>query len=588
MIQEIIKQLIGKAIQELQEEGKLESAQIEQIPLEHPEEEGRGDYATAVALQLAKQLAKNPREIADFIVSKLEIQHSKLLDKIELAGPGFINLYISKGYLLSELARVFKEGDDFGKSASLKEKKVMIEFTDPNPFKEFHIGHLYTNTVGESLSRILETNGANIKRANYQGDVGMHVAKAIWGMMSPNDEEKRPINGTLSEKIKYMAGAYALGHVSYITDGKMGVVTEGRIRKEIEGINKSIYGRSNNEVNKLYDWGRKASLRYFEQIYKRLGTKFDFYYFESEVGKAGIKLVQENLKKGVFEKSEGAVIFPGEKFGLHNRVFINSQGLPTYEAKELGLAPTKYKDFRYDLSIVITGNEVSDYFKVLLVALKQINPELAGKTKHIGHGMVRLPEGKMSSRTGNVITAEELLEARVIAGSSGSEITDKEKEEILEMVTVGAVKYAFLRVGIGKDLIFDFEKSLSLEGDSGPYLQYTYARCRSILRKAQKIRNSKFEIRNSAELSKEELDILRWVYRFPEVAQEAGEKFSPNLVCNFVFELAQRYNHFYNTHSVLQAESDEQKQFRLVLTYATARVIKNALNLLGIKAPERM
>ncbi|MBI2098203.1 MAG: arginine--tRNA ligase [Candidatus Wildermuthbacteria bacterium] len=581
MIQETIKQLIGKAIQELQEEGKIGSAHIEQIPLEHPEEEGRGDYATPVALQLVKQLAKNPREIADLIVSKLEVQHSKLFDKVEVAGPGFINLYISKSYLFSELARVFKEGDDFGKSPSLKGKKVMIEFTDPNPFKEFHIGHLYTNTVGESLSRILEANGANAKRANYQGDVGMHVAKAIWGMKQLSHEMPKE-SDSLSAKARWLGMCYAAG-----------VLAEDEEKEELQRINRAVYESSDKGINKLYKIGRKWSLEYFETLYKRLGTKFDFYYFESEVGKVGAKLVQENLKKGVFEESEGAIIFPGEKYGLHNRVFINSQGLPTYEAKELGLAPTKYKDFRYDFSIVITGNEVSDYFKVLLAALKQINPELAGKTKHIGHGMVRLPEGKMSSRTGNVITAEELLEevkkrARVIAESSGSEITDKEKEKILEMVTVGAIKYAFLRVGIGKDLIFDFEKSLSLEGDSGPYLQYTYARCKSILRKAQKIRNSKFEIRNSAELAKEELDILRWIYRFLEVVEEAGEKFSPNLICNFVFELAQRYNHFYNTYSVLQAESDEQKQFRLLLTSATAQVIKNSLNLLGIKAPEKM
>ncbi|OHA63743.1 MAG: arginine--tRNA ligase [Candidatus Wildermuthbacteria bacterium RIFCSPHIGHO2_01_FULL_48_27b] len=579
MVREELEKIIQKALRDAGFEAR------EKISLEHPEKEDHGDYATPVALQLAKQLARNPREVSELIVSAISKQQSAILDRVEVAGPGFINLYISKSYLLSELARVFKEGDDFGKSASLKGKKVMLEFTDPNPFKEFHIGHLYTNTVGESLSRMLQANGANAKRANYQGDVGMHVAKAIWGMKQLSHKMPKG-SDSLSAKARWLGICYAAG-----------VAGEDKGKEELQRINKAVYEGSDKEINKLYKIGRKWSLEYFEAIYKRLGTKFDFYYFESEVGKVGVKLVQENLKKGVFEESEGAIIFPGEKYGLHNRVFINSQGLPTYEAKELGLAPTKYKDFRYDLSVVITGNEVSDYFKVLLAALKQINLELAGKTKHIGHGMVRLPEGKMSSRTGNVITAEELLEevkkrARVIAESSGSEITDKEKGKILEMVTVGAIKYAFLRVGIGKDLIFDFEKSLSLEGDSGPYLQYTYARCKSILRKAQKIRSAswrtKFEIRNSAELAKEELAVLRWLYRFPEVVTEAAEKFSPNLICNFVFELAQRYNHFYSTYSVLQAETEEQKQFRLLLTFATAQVIKNSLNLLGIKAPGKM
>jgi arginyl-tRNA synthetase len=354
----------------------------------------------------------------------------------------------------------------------------------------------------------------------------------------------------------------------------------------------AVYDRSDKKVNKLYDTGRRWSLQYFEEIYKRLGTKFDYYYFESDAAKAGKKIVEQGIKKGIFKKSQGAVVFPGEKHGLHTRVFINSVGLPTYEAKELGLAPTKYKDFAYDLSLIITGNEIIDYFKVLLTALAKINPSIAEKTKHLSHGMVRLPEGKMSSRTGNIVTAEQLIgevkkRALHIMESSRSDIPKAQQQATAEIIAVGAIKYSLLRVGLGKDIIFDFDKSLSLEGESGPYLQYTYARCRSILRQVNLAKLS-FPKLSLAKFSKEEEKLLRLLYRLPEVVESAAQNFSPNLVASFVFDVAQAYNNFYNTHRVLQAETKEVKHFRLLLTGAVAQIIQNSLYLLGMKTPERM
>ena len=345
---------------------------------------------------------------------------------------------------------------------------------------------------------------------------------------------------------------------------------------------------------KLYTKGRQWSLDYFETIYERLGTKFDFYYFERDEGKIGLDVVQKHLKKGIFQKSQGAVIFPGEKHGLHTRVFISSQGLPTYEAKDLGLAPTKYKDFAYDESIIVTGNEVDEYFRVVLAALRLVNPELGEKTKHISHGMVRLPTGKMASRTGKVLTGEWLLDEakrRVlkIILEVGS-LEKKVQEEVAEVVGLGAVKYALLRSNIGRDIAFDFEESVSLEGNSGPYLQYTYARAQSVLRKAKlKMKNSKlqFKIQNY-EFNDAEVSILRYLYRFPEVVLEAGEEYAPSTICGFLFELAQRYNTFYSKHRIIQAKSEEQRKLRFGLTAAVAQVLKNGLFLLGIKAPQKM
>ncbi len=585
MIKEALQKLIREACANL-------GFEVGEIALEHPENPEHGDYSTNIALILGKQLSRDPKEIAGKIVEellrgKLFWELIKIIEKLSftpnqaIAGPGFINFSLKKEFFVQELQQILKQKEKYG--IGREDKKIMVEFTDPNPFKEFHIGHLYSNIVGETLCKILEANGATVKRANYQGDVGMHVAKAIWGMQSEMTASHIDLQQlekkNLKERIEFLGQSYAKGAVAFEENEEA--------KKEIAELNKKIFALDSS-IKNLYQKGKKWSLEYFETIYKRLGTKFNFYYFESEVGKIGLKLVQENLKKGIFKESEGAVIFPGGKYGLHNRVFINSQGLPTYEAKELGLAPTKYKDFKYDLSIIVTGNEIIDYFKVLIAALKLINPKLGERTRHVAHGMVRLAQGKMSSRSGNVITAEELLDevkVRVekIMGSAGN-------KEVAEAVALGAVKYALLKVSLGNDIIFDFEKSLSLQGDSGPYIQYTYARCKSILRKSTRS-SDRVPSRMTGQIpdiSKEEMDILRTAYKFPEIVREAAENFSPNLVASFAFDLAQKYNLFYNTRRVLEAETKEQREFRLMLTAATAQIIKNSLSLLGVESPERM
>src|SRR3989344_1410859 len=303
-----------------------------------------------------------------------------------------------------------------------------------------------------------------------------------------------------------------------------------------------------------------------------------------------LKSSMKQEEKGVCSKSEGAVVFEGKKYGLHTRVFINKLGLPTYEVKDLGLAPTKYEDFPYDLSFIVTGNEVNEYFKVVFKALELINPDLVKKTKHVGHGMVRLPSGKMSSRTGNVLTGEWLLDEtkhNMIAYIKESDkIQESDKESVAEVTAVGAVKYLLLKSGIGKDTIFDFKESLSFEGNSGPYLQYTYARCKSIIRKSlfsifnfQSI--SKLPITNY-QLHQKELSILRTLYKFPEVVLDAGKNLTPNIICNYLFDLAQKFNLFYQKIPILNTK-EEEKNFRLQLTKATSQVIKNGLHLLGIE-----
>ncbi len=522
-----------------------------------------GDYATNVSLVFAKELGKSPRETAELLVSELQKSDevNELVSKIEIAGPGFINFYLKDEVVVGHIDEILLQGDEYGKNKTLAGQRVIVEYTDPNPFKEFHIGHLMSNAVGEALSRIVEAQGAKVKRACYQGDVGMHVAKAVWGIRHKKSEIKNVVD---------LGQAYSVGAQAY---------EEHKV--EIQEINKKIYEKSDIEINEIYEKGRQISLEYFETIYKKLGTKFDHYFFESETGVLGKKIVEENIDNGVFHKSDGAVVFRGEDHGLHTRVFLNSEGLPTYEAKELGLAKIKYDAYQYDISIVVTGNEVNDYFQVLLRAMYLISPELEKKTRHISHGMLRLPTGKMSSRTGDVITAESLisqLQGMVLEKIKDRELEDKEK--IAEQIAIAAIKYSILKQSPGKDIVFDFEKSLSFEGDSGVYLQYTYVRTQSLLRKG----NGTVELHRTALCKVTTLEKMLFE-GLPNVLEMAYREYSPNYIATYLIDLCRAFNSYYEKNPIL---GNEHTPYRLALVEAVGIVLKNGLAILGISAPEKM
>jgi len=571
------KQIINEAIDRLYP--------VAEFSVEHPIDERMGDFATNAAMVMAKKEGKNPRALAEEMAEKLKgvKELMVLVEKIEVAGPGFVNFFLRDEYMAEEVEKINAEKDDYGRGESWQGQKVIIEFTDPNPFKQFHIGHLMSNAIGESLARLVEFAGGQVKRACYQGDVGMHVAKSIWGLKELLKEKNQTMdevgNSDLDERIAFLGRAYAMGATAFSEDEK--------VKDEINGLNKIIYERSNEGINDIYDLGKKWSLEYFEEIYRKLGTKFDYYFFESDAGEGGLKVVKENIDNGVFEESEGAVVFKGEKHGLHTRVFINSLGLPTYEAKELGLAQAKYDIFPYDRSVVVTGNEINAYFKVLLKVMSFVYPELAAKTTHIGHGMLRLKYGKMSSRTGNVVTGDSLI------GEVGEEIKKKMEETgkikevervdvVVDVVAVGAIKFSMLKQSPGKDIAFDFETSLSFEGDSGPYLQYAYARAMSVLAKGKKEFGGKIE---AGGLAMEERELLKWLYRFSEVADLSVRDMAPNFICSYLIELASRFNRFYTECKIV---GNEREGDRLALTAAVAQVLKNGLGLLGIDTVEKM
>ena len=585
------------------------------VQVEYPADPKHGDYASNVAMTAFSRVkgegerGKSPRAFAEALVAELE--KDGLFASVSIAGPGFINFTIKDEKLLeiggdSRLCGNDKWKSENTRSSIFAGKKVIVEYTDPNPFKEFHIGHLYSNIVGESLSRLLEANGAEVRRADYFGDVGMHVAKTLWGLEQKFQEAdtiyasmEELEQAELPERIKFFGEAYAKGATAYKDDESAAEIMQlinrhvylaaQQMWQEEKGLEPTIdykQGRSIDpatlaHILSIYRKGRAWSLAYFETIYARLGTKFDAYYPESIAGERGYQLVKYNQAKGIFVESEGAVVFPEEKSGLHTRVFINKLGLPTYEAKELGLAPWKYEEFPYDLSLIVTGNEINEYFKVLISAMKHVNPELGDKTTHLSHGMVKLPEGKMSSRTGKILRGEWLLDE---AKSEAKKLSDD--DAVAEMVGVGAVKYALLKGSIGKDVEFNFEESVSFEGNSGPYLQYTYARTQSVLRKSEN-REWRIENGDSVVLNDEERELARLLSRFDEVIEEAAIRYSPNTVASYLFELAQSFNGFYQKHQILKADAD-QKAARMHLTYLVGRTLKRGLYLLGIATPEKM
>lgn len=562
MIKVTIKQTIQKALT------KLSLPEVDFV-IEHPTDLFHGDYSTNVAMVVAKGAKQNPKELAEEIARY--IKHLKVpeIEKVEVAGPGFINFYLSQSFFKQSISNILEQGGNWGSNKNLQDKLVMVEYTDPNPFKEMHIGHLMSNTIGESISRLIAYSGANVIRANYQGDVGLHVAKALYGMKH------------LQRKTKEQTFSAARIGEAY-TNGALAYESSEKTKKIIDDINKKVYNKSDAALNELYEKGRQISLEAFEAVYKKLGTVFNEYYFESKTGDIGRKIVEEHLE--VFEESDDATVFRGEKYGLHTRVFLTSRGLPTYEAKDLGLAWLKFQDYPdLLLSITITAGEQREYFKVMRAAFRVIYPDFDKKLVHITHGFMKLPTGKMSSRTGDVVAALDLIEEvqkKVKDKMKGRDVPNRDTTAL--DVAVSALKYSILKQASGKDIVFDFEKSVSFEGDSGPYLQYAHTRAQSVLQKAA---SGGIKI-NVDSRSRDTFSLERLLYRFSSVVERASIEYEPHYVTTYLVELASSFNGFYANERIVDAT--DNPGYKLALTNAFQITMQNGLWLLGIKTPERM
>lgn len=722
---------------------KLLGVEVEPILMVPPAETG-ADYASNVALMLAKKVGREPREVAEMMAEELRAGELGLEMSVEVAGPGFLNFISRDEYLIEKLFKMrvigVKNGRDDGvfggniardgygsdgdisrgayyleREDKLKKenisqgaydgKTVVCEFSDPNPFKVLHVGHLYTSIVGEAISKLFEYAGAKVVRTNFGGDVGMHVAKAMWGILQKKEEFlalAEEAEGLLGKRAELMAKCYVLGTEAFESSEEKkaeivalnkaiyrinesgleagGIVgknkgatwnlkvklegegkieskksVEGEIAKGVgdakvkaekiirgEGMSKTveekmgktvedkmeekteeIAGVKIGEIAKLYWLGREWSYAYFEDFYKQVGARFDKYYPESSVVGKGLEKVKKGLAKGVYEESEGAVVYRGEKHGLHTRVFINNEGLPTYEAKDTGLIFRKWEDYQFDLSVVITGNDIVDYMKVVLSAISEYEAELPKRTRHLTHGNVRLPGNeKMSSRKGNFLKALDVLD--LVKASL------KEKYGTVdERVALSAVKYAFLKYKIGGNIIFNVEDSVSMTGNSGPYLQYAVVRAKKILAGVgggyevescgvgegceagncvvmnslevddfsvggEKVRDDvggellvggAVERKSEWVLNEYERSLVKKILQYGEVMEVAVKEMAPHRLCEYLYNLAQEFSRFYEQVKVVGSE-EESERARLVGQYL--EVMKAGLAVLGIEVPEEM
>ncbi len=526
-------------------EERIQKALPGQVVIRRPPRPEFGDYAVFVGPEKAEQAAQTIRDELGTSASNVAV-----------VGKGFVNITLAQGAVTLAVAEADAKGEEWGKGTAESGKRIIVEYSNPNAFKEMHVGHLVGTVIGEAVSRLIENSGATLARNTFGGDIGPNVAKALWGLRKNNSSEP-----TTAVEV---GAAYTEGARAYESDSQA--------KEEIDALNQAIYAGTDKALMELWRKGRDVSMEEFRRIWKLLGTHFDFEFFDSDTTETGLRVVQDSLAKRIFEKSDGAIIYNGEKKGVHTMVFITSHNTPTYEAKDIGLAFLKEERWPSDKVIIITGNEQTGRFKTVLAALAEIAPLLAAKTTHLATGFLKLTSGKMSSRAGNVITAAGLIQEVIKKASEKNE-----DSLIAEQVAIGAIKYMILRQAPGSDIIFDEEKSLSLEGDSGPYLQYALVRAKSVLVQASGA--------SAAGTPEAPYLLERLILHFPEVAARAARELTPNLLVNYLTELASEWNSFYVQERIIGGDFEAHK---LLVARAFVQTMTNGLTLLGIPTPEKM
>lgn len=526
-----------------------------------------GDVASNVALQLAKQVGKNPREVASELAEKL--QNEDDITSVEVAGPGFINIRLSDSALIREVsARPARAYDG---------QNIVFEYSCPNAFKELHTGHLYQTVYGDMVANLLLLGGAKLQRTSFGGDVGLHVAKCLWGM-------RAELGGELPEKLADIAED-PMVRASWISKcyvhGAGAYESDETAKADIDELNKTVYGYHESDdhtspLAQIYWQTRQWSFDYFDAFYQLIDVVPMRYYPESQTAPIGMEVVREQLAKGNLKESEGAVVFEGdESKHLHTRVFVTSKGIPTYETKDIGVIWLEKADYNFDHRYLLTGNDQKEYMRVVFAAAETFRPELADTMTHFTNGTVRFGDGtKMSSRLGNVSRAADVID--VVRAKVEELVQDK---ALVEAVTLGAVKYAFAKYRLGGDINFNIDETVSLQGNSGPYLQYAHARARSILAK------STADFTTPTELHDEDRMLVRKLGEYHAVVDVAIASLEPHHICNYLFELAQEFNRYYEANKVIGSEYEAH---RLSLVALYADILKAGLTILGIHAPERM
>jgi len=566
-MKEVVVKVLKKA---LKEKGiDMKGIEIEAL-IEIPPNPELGDYSFPCFI-LSDKLKDEPSQIALELRQIIGDAPATDFEDVQTKGP-YLNFFVNRGSLARQVVwdSILKK-KDYGQSKIGKGKRTMVEFSSPNTNKPLHLGHLRNLAIGESVSRILEFNGEKVVRANLNNDRGIHISKSMlayqkWG------KEKNPE----SEKIKsdhFVGKFYTLFNKKKTQ--KLEKEAQQMLKKWEEGERGTLL---------LWKVMNTWALKGFEQTYKTLGIKHDVNFLESDIWKKGRKIIEEGLKKGIFKKSKkGDIKIDLKKEGLDEKILLRGDGTSLYITQDIALAKIKFNKYKLDKSIYVVGNEQEYHFNVLFSILRKLgfeNKEMI----HLSYGMVNLPEGRMKSREGTIVDADDLIER--IRLMAENELKKREKLSKTELkkrsliIALAAIKYMLLKVDARRNMLFNPKKSINFEGNTGPYILYSYARASSIMKKAPK--EKKFDV---SDLESEEIELVKKLSQFSEIVFSAYQNLNPSVIANYSYQLAQTFNEFYHACRVI---GSEQEAFRLALVQSFRQVLKNSLKLLGIETIEEM
>ncbi len=569
------------------------------VQIQNTKKELEGDITLVVFpfLRNSKKSAEETgKEIGEFIMQRVD--EVKAFNVIK----GFLNLEISNDYWVNNLLSAYTT-DNYGVcEAEINSKSIMVEYSSPNTNKPLHLGHIRNNLLGFSISEILKANGNKVIKTNIVNDRGIHICKSMYAWMQWGGG-KTPENSGM--KGDHLVGEYYVEFDKHYKSEIRELIEKGFSKEEAESKAPSIlaardllikWEANDKETVELWKTMNRWVYDGFDVTYKKLGVDFDKIYYESETYLVGKDEVLRGVRDNIFfQKDDGSVWADLTNDGLDQKILLRSDGTSVYITQDIGTAKMRYKDYSIDKMVYVVGNEQNYHFEILAVLLDKLGFKWGKDLYHFSYGMVELPSGKMKSREGTVVDADDLIDEMIqVARDMSAELGKLESlspevaENTFRMIALGALKYYILKVDPRKNMMFNPTESIDFNGNTGPFIQYTYARIKSVLRKAKEndiIIDKNLKLNS---LSAKEKNLMKRISLFPEVVKESGENYSPSIIANYCFELVKEYNQFYHEYSILSEPNIDQRNFRLVLSATVSEIAKKGMNLLGIEMPERM
>jgi len=590
-IEQVLTDAVIRAGRELWQTDLAES----QIQLQKTRKDFTGDL-TIVVFPFVRFAKSSPEKAGEVLGEYLVKQLDEIRDYNVIKG--FLNLVIDESYWQAMLAVIAKDPDYGISQADDEAPLVMVEYSSPNTNKPLHLGHIRNNLLGYSISRVLEASGKKVMKVNLVNDRGIHICKSMVAWLKYGNGETPESSGKKGDKL---VGDY---YVRFDTEYKKqvkGMEAAGKPRKEAEGKAPIMlearemllkWEADDPEVRALWEKMNGWVYEGFQKTYDRMGVSFDRMYYESETYKMGRDIVLKGLKDGILEQEEdGSVWADLEDRKLDRKLLLRSDGTSVYMTQDVGTAQQRFAEFPIEEHIYIVGNEQNYHFQVLSVVLDKLGYTWADKLYHLSYGMVELPEGKMKSREGTVVDADDLMDEMISTAKSMSdelgklsEYNEEEKQNIYRQIGLGALKYFILKVDPKKNMLFDPKESIDFNGNTGPFIQYTYARIRSVLRNVSDAE----VVFPQISLNEKEIDVIRLIHEFPEVVKTAADEHNPSVIANFMYDVAKEFNQFYHDHSILNADDADTRTFRISMSKLIGDMIEKGMGLLGIEVPERM